>query len=233
MAKNYNKMAIDIVREIGGEENVKSLAHCMTRLRFIVKDEKKVNLEALKKAEGVIQVMVAAGQYQVVIGTDVGDVYDEIGKVTNINLTGEADEDGGTAKKSILTIAIDVISAIFLPFMGAFMAAGLLKGFLVVFTTVGWLDTAGTTYQLLYAMADGVFNFLPIFLAYTAAKKFKAEPFVAMAVAAALVYPNISTLYSAGEAVSFFGIPVTLISYPCSVIPIVVAVLVYGRLAAK
>jgi PTS system beta-glucosides-specific IIC component len=94
MAKNYNKMAIDIVREIGGEENVKSLAHCMTRLRFIVKDEKKVNLEALKKAEGVIQVMVAAGQYQVVIGTDVGDVYDEIGKVTNINLTGEADEDG-------------------------------------------------------------------------------------------------------------------------------------------
>ena len=89
MAKNYNKMAIDIVREIGGEENVKSLAHCMTRLRFIVKDEKKVNLEALKKAEGVIQVMVAAGQYQVVIGTDVGDVYDEIGKVTNINLTGE------------------------------------------------------------------------------------------------------------------------------------------------
>lgn len=119
MAKNYNKMAIDIVREIGGEENVKSLAHCMTRLRFIVKDEKKVNLEALKKAEGVIQVMVAAGQYQVVIGTDVGDVYDEIGKVTNINLTGEADEDGGTAKKSILTIAIDVISAIFLPFMGS------------------------------------------------------------------------------------------------------------------
>ena len=92
--------------------------------------------------------------------------------MTNINLTGEADEDGGTAKKSILTIAIDVISAIFLPFMGAFMAAGLLKGFLVVFTTVGWLDTAGTTYQLLYAMADGVFNFLPIFLAYTAAKKF-------------------------------------------------------------
>ena len=147
MAKNYNKMAIDIVREIGGEENVKSLAHCMTRLRFIVKDEKKVNLEALKKAEGVIQVMVAAGQYQVVIGTDVGDVYDEIGKVTNINLTGEADEDGGTAKKSILTIAIDVISAIFLPFMGAFMAAGLLKGFLVVFTTVGWLCRSRTGQQ--------------------------------------------------------------------------------------
>lgn len=223
MAKNYTKMATDIIREIGGEENVNSLAHCMTRLRFVVKDEKKVNLEALKKVEGVIQVMIAAGQYQVVIGTDVGDVYDEIGKITNINLAGEAEEES-SAKKSPLNVAIDVISAIFLPFMGAFMAGGLLKGFLVVFTTVGWMDTAGTTYQILYAIADGVFNFLPVFLAYTAAKKFKAEPFVAMAVAAALVYPNISTLYNAGDAVSFFGIPVTLISYPCSVIPIVVAV---------
>lgn len=93
MAKNYTKMATDIIREIGGEGNVNSLAHCMTRLRFVVKDEKKVNLEALKKVEGVIQVMVAAGQYQVVIGTDVGDVYDEIGKTTKIDLNGEVDEE--------------------------------------------------------------------------------------------------------------------------------------------
>ena len=223
MAKNYNKMAVDIIRDIGGENNVASLAHCMPRLRFKVKDEEKVILGALKKVEGVIQVVIASGQYQVVIGTDVGDVYDAIGNITNINLTGDVEEEN-TGKKSPLNIAIDVISAIFLPFMSAFMAAGLLKGFLVVFTTVGWMDTAGTTYQILYSISDGVFNFLPIFLAYTAGKKFKADPFVAMAVAAALVYPNISTLYNAGEAVSFFGIPVTLISYPCSVIPIIVAV---------
>lgn len=230
MAKNYNKMAVDIIREIGGEGNVASLAHCMTRLRFVVKDESKVNVDALKKVEGVIQVMIAAGQYQVVIGTDVGDVYDEIGKTTDINLSGDVEEDGSPKKKSPLTVAIDIISAIFLPFMGAFMAAGLLKGFLVVFTTVGWLSTDGTTYQILYAIADGVFNFLPIFIAYTAGKKFKADPFVSMAIAAALVYPNISTLYSAGEAVHFLGIPVTLISYPCSVIPIVVAVFVQAKL---
>lgn len=110
------------------------------------------------------------------------------------------------------------------------MAGGLLKGFLVVFVSLGWMNDAGTTYSLLYAMADGVFNFLPIFLAYTAAKKFKAEPFVAMAIAAALVYPNISTLYNAGEAVTFAGIPVTLISYPCSVIPIIVAVFCQAKL---
>lgn len=229
MAKNYNKMAIDIIREIGGEDNVASLAHCMTRLRFVVKDEKKVNLESLKKVEGVIQVILAAGQYHVVIGTDVGDVYDEIGNTTKINLTGNAEEEENVGKKSLLTVAIDIISAIFMPFMGAFGAAGLLKGFLVVFTTVGWMDDAGTSYQLLYAMADGIFNFLPIFLAYTAGKKFKADPFVSMAVAAALVYPNISTLYSAGEAVTFLGIPVTLISYPCSVIPIIAAVFVQAK----
>lgn len=231
MAKNYNKMAVDIIREIGGESNVASLAHCMTRLRFVVKDESKVNVDALKKVEGVIQVMIAAGQYQVVIGTDVGDVYDEIGKTTKISLAGDVEEDGTPGqKKSALTVAIDVISGIFLPFMGAFMAAGLLKGFLVVFTTLGWLTADSTTYQILYAIADGVFNFLPLFIAYTAGKKFKADPFVSMAIAAALVYPNISTLYNAGEAVHFLGIPVTLISYPCSVIPIVVAVFAQAKL---
>lgn len=230
MAKNYGKMAEEILAQIGGEENVASLAHCMTRLRFKIKDESKVNIETLKKIEGVIQVVKASGQHQVVIGTDVGDVYDAIGKITSINLSGEAQEEEDGGKKSFLNTAIDVISAIFLPFMGAFMAAGLLKGFLVVFTTVGWLSADGTTYALLYSMADGLFNFLPIILAYTAAKKFKAEPFVAMAIAAALVYPNITMLYNAGEAVSFLGIPVTLISYPCSVIPIVVAVFVQSKL---
>ena len=230
MAKNYKKMAEDILVHIGGEDNVASLAHCITRLRFKVKDESKVNMEALKKVDGVIQVLVASGQHQVVIGTDVGDVYDEIGKISSINLAGEAEEDNKAGKKSFINIAIDVISAIFLPFMSAFIAGGLLKGFLVVFVSLGWMNDAGTTYSLLYAIADGVFNFLPIFLAYTAAKKFKAEPFVAMAIASTLVYPNISTLYNAGEAVTFAGIPVTLINYSCSVIPIIVAVFCQAKL---
>ena len=229
MAKNYKKMAEDILVHIGGEDNVASLAHCITRLRFKVKDESKVNMEALKKVDGVIQVLVASGQHQVVIGTDVGDVYDEIGKISSINLA-EAEEDNKAGKKSFINIAIDVISAIFLPFMSAFIAGGLLKGFLVVFVSLGWMNDAGTTYSLLYAIADGVFNFLPIFLAYTAAKKFKAEPFVAMAIASTLVYPNISTLYNAGEAVTFAGIPVTLINYSCSVIPIIVAVFCQAKL---
>lgn len=230
MAKNYRKMAEEIIERVGGEENVASVTHCMTRLRFKLKDESKVNMEELKKASGVIQVMIAGGQHQVVIGTDVGDVYDEIGKITKIKLDGEVADDGGKAKKSPLNIAIDTISGIFLPFMGAFMAAGLLKGLLVLLTTVGVLSDASTTYTILYAAADSVFYFLPIFLGYTAAKKFGAEPFVAMAIAASLVYPNIVNLYNAGEAVAFVGIPVTLINYTSSVIPIVVAVFAQSKL---
>lgn len=233
MAKNYSAMAKEIIEHVGGEDNVLSVTHCMTRLRFKLKDESKVNLNALKKASGVIQVMVTAGQYQVVIGTDVGDVYDEIGKTTHIKLGGEVDEDGQAAtghKKGLMAMAIDTISGIFLPFMGAFMAAGLLKGILVLLTTLGVLSDASTTYTILYAAADGVFYFMPIFLGYTAAKKFGAEPFVAMAIAMSLVYPNLVNLYNAGDPVSFLGIPVSLINYTSSVVPIIVAVYAQSKL---
>lgn len=233
MAKNYSAMAKEIIEQIGGEDNVISVTHCMTRLRFKLQDESKVNMNALKKVSGVIQVMVAAGQYQVVIGTDVGDVYDEIGKTTHIKQGGEVNEDGQVAaggKKSLMSMAIDTISGIFLPFMGAFMAAGLLKGILVLLTTLGVLSDASTTYTILYAAADGVFYFMPIFLGYTAAKKFGAEPFVAMAIAMSLVYPNLVNLYNAGDSVSFLGIPVSLINYTSSVVPIIVAVYAQSKL---
>ncbi len=233
MAKNYAKMATEIVSLVGGESNVAALVHCMTRLRFTLKDESLVKLDDLKKVEGVIQVMISSGQYQVVIGTDVSDVYDQIIKNTSINAGGSVPEDSAAPqeeKKSFMNKAIDMISSIFLPIMGAFMAAGLLKGILVILTTVGALSDQGSTYSLLYSIADGVFNFLPMLLAYTAAKKFGAAPFVSMGVAAAILHPNITTLMNAGEAVHFAGIPVTLINYPSSVIPIVVAVFFQAKL---
>lgn len=237
MAKDYKKMGSEILEAVGGEENVNSLTHCMTRLRFKLKDETKADDAKVGQVKGVIQVIKASGQYQVVIGTDVGDVYDEILKTTNLGAKKEtateiAEENPSEApkKKNVINAAIDVISGIFLPFMGAFMAAGLLKGLLVLFTTVGWLSAESTTYSILYAIADGVFYFLPMFLAYTAAEKFKADKFVSVAVAAALVYPTINELFNAGTAVTFFGIPVQLISYPTSVIPIIVAVFLQSKI---
>ena len=178
MAKDYNKLALDIVANVGGEENVISLTHCVTRLRFKLKDESKANKEALTALNGVLKVMQADGQYQVVIGNDVTDVYDAVLKNTNVTPLGEvaADPEPADKKGGIGAAIVDTISGIFLPFMGAFSGVGLLKGFLALFTTLGLLSKDTTTYTILYAAGDGMFYFLPIFLAYTAGKSSAQSP---------------------------------------------------------
>lgn len=239
MAKDYNALAKTVVELVGGEENVISLAHCMTRLRFKLKDESKANTEKLNSTPGVIQVMQAGGQYQVVIGTDVTDVYDAILAGTKIKAASseqapvqETESDTPEKKESMVATLIDIVSGIFTPFLGAFTGAGLLKGFMVLFVTLGVLDKSTTTYAILNAAGDGVFYFLPIFLAYCAGSKFGAKPFISMAIASALVYPNITALFSATDpiAVDFFGIPVHMISYTSSVLPIIAACFVQAKL---
>lgn len=225
MAKDFTKMAKEIVTHVGGEENVISLTHCITRLRFKLKDEGKADEKALL-ACGALKVLKAGGQYQVVIGNDVTDVYNAVLSSTGVKAAGEeisaAVTDGKKAKgKSVLgDTFVSIVSGIFMPFMGAFTGAGLLKGFLVLFTTIGILSKESTTYTILYAAGDGVFYFLPIFLAYTAGKTFGAKPFVSMAMACAMVYPDIVALNGA-EAVAFLGLPVDMISYTSSVLPII------------
>lgn len=221
MAKDYTKLAATIVELVGGEENVTSVTHCITRLRFKLKDESLAQDEKLNQTEGVISILKAAGQYQVVIGNHVTDVYDAIPKVSNIELGGEVEaEDGG----NLLNRAINLLSGIFMPMLPAMSAAGLLKAFVIMFNTFGVLDSASTTYQLLYAMGDAVFYFMPIFLARTAAKKFHCNDWTAMAIAAFLCYPTLTTLFNGTDPVDLFGLPVTLISYTSSVLPIIVAV---------
>ena len=224
MAKDYNALAKSIIELVGGEENVVSLAHCMTRLRFKLKDHSKAKTDELKKLNGVIKVLEAGGQYQVVIGTDVEDVYNVILANTKIKAAGE--------KEGIVATLIDTVSSIFTPFLGAFTGAGLLKGFVVLFVTLGLLDKSTTTYTILNAAGDGVFYFLPIFLAYCAGTKFGAKPFISMAIASALVYPNITALFSATDPipVEFLGIPVKMVSYTSSVLPIIVVCFVQAKL---
>lgn len=238
MAKDYNALAKTVVELVGGEENVVSLAHCVTRLRFKLNDESKADTEKLNSTQGVIKVMQAGGQYQVVIGTDVGDVYDIILKTTHITAAGVAQASAAETaadtgeKQKLSAVLIDTISGIFTPFLGAFTGAGLLKGFMVLFVTLGVLDKSTTTYAILNAAGDGVFYFLPIFLAYCAGSKFGAKPFISMAIASALVYPNITALFSATDpiAVDFLGIPVHMISYTSSVLPIIAACFVQAKL---
>jgi PTS system beta-glucosides-specific IIC component len=220
---NYSQLAKDIIKHVGDKENVASLEHCATRLRFKLKDKSKADKVAVEKLKGVITVMESGGQFQVVIGNSVGDVYKEIVKITNL---GEAasSTDNTASDQNIFNKAVDIISGIFTPILGALAGAGILKGLLSIFLALNWMTKASGIYQIWYAAADSVYYFLPLLLAFTAAKKFGANQFVAVTVAGALIYPRIVDLFNKGDNITFFGIPVLLMNYASTVIPIILAV---------
>jgi beta-glucoside PTS system EIICBA component len=232
----YEQLAKDIIANVGGKENVFSVVHCVTRLRFKLRDESKANTEVLKNMDGVVTVMKSGGQYQVVIGNHVPDVYKAVTTVGGFQGQTPVEEEEGP-KGSLLSRFIDMISSIFTPVLGVLAATGMIKGFNALFVAFGWLDSTSGTYQVLNATGDALFYFLPIFLGYTAIKKFGGNPFIGMAIGAALVYPTLSTL-TAGEPlytvfagtmfqspiyITFLGIPVILMSYSSSVIPIIIS----------
>ena len=229
MAKDYTSLAKKIVENVGGENNVISLVHCATRLRFKLIDESKVNMDVLKQTEGVITVMKAGGQVQVVIGNKVDLVYDAVLSCTNIN-AGNSEEMEDTGKKNLLNTLLETISGIFSPMLGVMCGAGMLKALLILCTTLKILTADMGTYKILYAAADSVFNFMPIILGYTAAKKFKCNPFISMAIAMSLLYPTMISAYSEGTKLTFLTIPVTLVSYASSVMPIIISVYVQSKL---
>ena len=180
MASKYDGLARIIIQNVGGKSNIISVAHCITRLRFKLKDESKANKEVLESTDGVIKVMQSGGQYQVVIGNQVNDVYDAVLDVGHFQGAGTVDEDGNAVddggsdgkKKSPVSILIDVISGVIQPTLGVLAATGIIKGLLALFDFLGWIPSTSGTYQVWYAVADGFFYFLPIILGYTAAKKF-------------------------------------------------------------
>lgn len=225
MAKDYTSLAKKIVENVGGENNVISLVHCATRLRFKLIDESKVNMDVLNQTEGVITVMKAGGQVQVVIGNKVDTVYDAVLSCTNIN-AGNTEEMEDSGKKNLLNTLLETISGIFSPMLGVMCGAGMLKALLILCTTLHILTADMGTYKILYAAADSVFNFMPIILGYTAAKKFKCNPFIAMS----LLYPTMTSAYSEHMKLTFLTIPVTLVNYVSSVMPIIVSVYVLSKL---
>jgi PTS system beta-glucosides-specific IIC component len=227
---DYRSLAGDILNEVGGEANIAGATHCATRLRLKLRDEAKADKAAIEKLPGVITVMQAGGQYQIVIGDNVPTVYAELGKITKLTGDAAASDDAPVAHGSLFNRFIDLISSIFSPIIWPLAAAGLLKAFLSMATQFGWLDPASQTNVILAATADALFYFLPIFLAASAAKRFKTNQFTSMAIGGALVYPSIVALAAAAEPVSFAGIPVVMMNYTSSVIPIIVAVWVQGYL---
>ncbi|RWR18068.1 PTS beta-glucoside transporter subunit IIBCA [Microbacterium enclense] len=218
---DHAKTAAGVLAGVGGESNVQSLVHCATRLRFVLKDESKADATALRATPGVITTAQAGGQYQVVIGNDVPDVYAAIQAQTKLGGGDGATEDG--PKGNLFNRFIKMISAIFTPILWALAGTGLLKAFLAAAVTFGWMDATTTTYTILNALSDALINFLPLALAITAARYFKASEFTSFAIAGALVYPSITALTGAPD-VTFFGIPVTMVSYVSSVIPVIIIV---------
>ncbi|MEC5342764.1 beta-glucoside-specific PTS transporter subunit IIABC [Brenneria populi] len=224
---NSKALAENILRLVGGEANVSTLVHCATRLRFKIVDNAKVDLAALEALDGVITVVNGAGQLQVVIGNRVPEVYRAFGPISGLL------EDGGNKQRpaaesaksvSVMGRLIDLVAGIFTPLLGAMAAAGVLKGVLAIVIAMGWMHNKESTYVILHAASDSLFYFLPMLLAITSARKFETNIFVAVSVAGALVYPSIQGLFDAGQAVTFFGLPVIMMKYTSSVIPIIFSV---------
>lgn len=215
----YQEMIKEILIHIGGEANIESVTHCMTRLRFVLKDDSKADSSAVKNIKGVVGCVNKGGQFQIVIGTHVAEVYEELSGTVGIK-NGTAQ----TKKKFELSQVFDLIAGIFMPIVGALAGSGMVKAILSVCVAANWIDTTSQTYTLLYMISDIVFYYLPFFLAYSAAKKFKINPYVSLIFAGMLVHPTFTGLKSAGEAVSFLGLPVNMATYTSSVIPIILIV---------
>lgn len=229
----YENLAKEILENVGGKENINSLTHCVTRLRFRLKDESKANDEALKNNHGVVTVMKSAGQYQVVIGNHVPLVYADVGELAGISNGNQQVEE--EAPQGLFNKLIDIISGCFQPILGPLCAAGIIKGLnaLLVFILGSSFSNSGT-YMILNAIGDSIFNFLPIILGYTAAKKFNVNVIVGMIIGATLCYPTIQTdtLSAAGKAIGtlpfigsyytkFIGIPFVSGNYTSTVVPVI------------
>ena len=234
MASKYDGLARIIIQNVGGKDNIVSLTHCITRLRFRLKDESKATTEILEETDGVMKVLQSGGQYMVVIGNQVADVYDAVCAVGHIKPGGAVNEDGSATdaapaeqkKQNPFDAFISIVTSVFTPCLGVMAACGIVKGVLAMLVAAGLMDGAGGTYNILYSLGDCFFYFMPILLAYTASKKFGLPEMEGMVIGAGLLYPY---LLSSSTMVhdNIFGIPVVMPStgdYTSSVIPIICAI---------
>ena len=215
--KEYEALAKDIIKNVGGKENISGLKHCITRLRFNLKDESKANDDVLKNMKGVVTVAKGSGQYQVVIGNHVADVYEEVmEQLGEIKAnTKKTEED----KKSLAATIYDFLPAVFGPCISLLCAAGMIQGFSSLFVYLGWMNGEGGLYKILYGMGNAAFYFFPVLLGASTARKLKMDTWLGMLIGAAMMYPTIQ-----GVDLKLFG-HVVNVSYTSTVIPVILTVL--------
>ena len=221
MSQKYQELAKEIVRLLGGKENILDVYHCQTRLRFKLNDSSKVNKDELEHLDGVTMYLVNAGVHQVVIGTHVKEVFEEVEPlVGTLNSQNEELE-----KQPFVQRVIDFVAGVFQPIIPALSGAGMVKAVLALLIVFKVITNTSQTYILLNTFADGVFYFLPLMLAFTTAQKLKANPILAVGVIAMMLHPNWIGFVTAGKSVHFFEfIPFTLANYTYSVIPAILVV---------
>lgn len=219
---DYDKLSKDILQLVGGEENVQRVIHCMTRLRFNLHDNAKADRSQLEQLPGVMGTNISGEQFQIIIGNDVPKVYQAI--VRHSNLSDEKSAGSSSQKKNVLSAVFDVISGVFTPILPAIAGAGMIKGLVALAVTFGWMAEKSQVHVILTAVGDGAFYFLPLLLAMSAARKFGSNPYVAAAIAAAILHPDLTALLGAGKPISFIGLPVTAATYSSTVIPILLSI---------
>ena len=207
----YENLAKSIIANVGGKDNVISLAHCVTRLRFQLKDESKANDDVLKNMDGVVTVMKAGGQYQVVIGNHVPDVFKDVCAVAGI----KGNEEAEAPKMSLGEKVLDLITGIFMPSISLLCACGIIQGILTLCTMAGILTDTDGLYQILYAAGQSMFYFFPVVIGYNTSKKLGGNPYLGMMLGAGLIYPTIQ-----GVDLTVFGMTVNA-SYSSTVFPII------------
>jgi PTS system beta-glucosides-specific IIC component len=234
MAKDFVKTAKGVLEGIGGRDNIRSLVHCATRLRFMLVDQKKANDDAVRGTSGVVSVVKAGGLYQVVIGNDVHEVYVELEKLGAPVGAATGDAAAGGEKQSIGGMLVATISGVFTPVLPALMGIGMIKGLLAILSVAlpEWVASGDMSYTIIYVAGDALMYFLPILIAYTSAQRFGLDPIVGMVIGAALVYPDVVAKYPFGPwaVYKFFSADIlVMIRYSSTVMPSIFTV--YG--AAK
>ena len=229
---NFKETAKGILENVGGIENIANMTHCATRLRLNLKDVSKANDEAVKSVDGFVNVINKAGQYQVLIGTEVSHVYDEFENL--VKGRGQLKlEEGTNDGESIISKIFSSISAIFAPLLPALAGSGILRGLLILAVQLGFIAVDSGTYAILFASSMAVFYFLPVLLAFTSARRFGASPYISALIGAALLHPNFLALMGNsgnGVTTSFFGIPAVLMDYNSTVVPIILSIWAFSYL---
>lgn len=224
--KDYKKIAADIIQVVGGEENIASASHCMTRLRLHLKNENKLNAEEAKKIPGVLNLIRQSGEDQFVIGQDVAQLYEEVSKY-NITLSGSVEdataaaEDNKASKGNVVNAILSFIGGTFSPVIPVLVAGGLMGAVLTLLTTFFGVSTESGTYQVIYAINQATFYFLPVYIGYAAATRLKSNGYLGAFLAAILLYVTINPLKDS----TFLGIPISVVSYNSTVFPIILGCL--------